>query len=52
MATGHFTAMVWRATTELGCALGSCPGQRLWVCQYNPPGNMMGAFPANVPRPV
>ena len=52
MATGHFTAMVWRATAELGCALGNCPGQRLWVCQYDPPGNMMGAFPANVPRPV
>ena len=51
MGTGHFTQMVWRQTRSLGCAKGKCPGQSLWVCQYDPPGNMMGAFPANVPPP-
>lgn len=52
MGTGHFTAMVWKATRRLGCAKGNCPGQNLWVCQYDPPGNMMGAFPQNVPPPL
>lgn len=48
--TGHFTQTVWRATTQIGCALGRCPqGTRdqtgrlymtgPFVCLYNPPGN-------------
>ncbi|WVF68569.1 hypothetical protein IAT40_003338 [Kwoniella sp. CBS 6097] len=53
----HFTQVVWKGTTEIGCAAISCPsgsifdmsGDSLYVmCEYNPPGNMIGAFPENV----
>jgi pathogenesis-related protein 1 len=43
---GHFTQMVWRASTKLGCGMASCPGGgEIWVCNYDPPGNMMGESP-------
>lgn len=53
--TGHFTQIVWKASTKLGCALVPCngkngtPGNYL-VCEYNPPGNVLGRkfFEANV----
>jgi len=45
-ANGHYTAMVDKKSTEVGCGLASGPagpdGQKAWdvlVCQYNPPGN-------------
>lgn len=37
---GHFTQMVWRGTTQIGCGSAVCGGQTLWVCRYSPPGNM------------
>jgi hypothetical protein len=40
MSTGHFTQLVWRATTELGCARAQCGGIDVVVCQYDPPGNV------------
>ncbi len=48
--TGHFTQVVWKGTTEIGCALTTdCPSwSRTWVCQYNPPGNYIGQFAENV----
>ncbi len=48
MSTGHFTQMVWLATSEVGCAIAQCGGGDLWVCNYNPPGNVHTQFPANV----
>jgi pathogenesis-related protein 1 len=48
MQTGHFTQVVWRATTEVGCGHVQCGGIELWVCQYDPPGNVQGQFRANV----
>jgi len=41
--TGHFTQAVWRDSARLGCASNAaCEGMPVWVCQYSPPGNMMG----------
>lgn len=40
---GHYTQIVWRNTTELGCGIGNCAdGSEVWVCNYNPPGNYIG----------
>jgi uncharacterized protein YkwD len=48
MRTGHFTQVVWKGTTHVGCGSAECGGQRLWVCNYDPPGNFIGEFPKNV----
>jgi hypothetical protein len=47
--TGHFTAMVWNSTTELGC--GICRnGSGIIVCQYaNTYANQLGNYDKNVP---
>ncbi|KAI9244541.1 CAP domain-containing protein [Sporodiniella umbellata] len=46
MSTGHFTQLVWKATTEIGCGVTNCPnlgsGQQMYTCSYKVPGNMMG----------
>ena len=57
---GHFTQVVWKATTKLGCAQNTCSisGTQhvLWACEYDPPGNFNvnqpGVLAANVPKPV
>jgi uncharacterized protein YkwD len=39
---GHYTQIVWRATTELGCAVADCPSlmfRTSLVCNYGPGGN-------------
>ena len=48
MQTGHFTQVVWTSTRHLGCAMRSCADADLWVCNYDAPGNMQGAYPQNV----
>jgi uncharacterized protein YkwD len=44
---GHYTQMVWRNTTSVGCGIGS--GSKLpysiLVCRYYPPGNIFGQKP-------
>jgi pathogenesis-related protein 1 len=40
--SGHYTQMVWRQTTEVGCAKVTCKGSLIVICNYNPPGNFMG----------
>jgi len=51
MGTGHFTQVVWKGTEEVGCATASCSIGDIVVCNYYPPGNVMGQFPANVKNP-
>jgi len=42
---GHYTQMIWRRTTHVGCAKSVCRGNLIVVCNYNPPGNMIGRTP-------
>lgn len=47
---GHYTQLVWRNTTSVGCAQANCPAGptqwRYWVvCNYSPPGNWVGQRP-------
>jgi uncharacterized protein YkwD len=37
-ATGHFTALVWRDTTKVGCAVNKACSMPTYICQYSPPG--------------
>jgi uncharacterized protein YkwD len=52
---GHFTQLVWRGTTHVGCGLAQCGGNDFLVCNYAPAGNsaMMGreaeTYRQNVP---
>lgn len=46
--TGHFTQMVWEATTQLGCATVDCDGSQFLACEYYPRGNIIGYFTQNV----
>ncbi len=52
MKTGHFTQVVWAGSRSLGCGSSECQGMRLWVCHYDPPGNVVSMFPANVNQPT
>jgi hypothetical protein len=49
--TGHFTQVVWAGSRSLGCGFSECQGMRLWVCHYDPAGNVMTLFADNVSPP-
>ena len=43
---GHYTQLVWRDTREVGCGHAVCAdGAQVWVCNYAPPGNIVGQRP-------
>ena len=48
MSTGHFTQVVWTDSTALGCAVAQCNGLDIWVCNYDPPGNVEGEYATHV----
>ncbi|PWW72626.1 PR-1-like protein [Tuber magnatum] len=53
--TGHFTQMVWKSATKLGCAVKACNGANgtpgtFLTCNYDT-GNVIGQFQANVLPP-
>ena len=56
--TGHFTAVVWKATTKVGfgvgvgkCLMGGFSYNcAVVVANYKDPGNYLGQFSANVLR--
>lgn len=51
---GHYTQVVWRSSTKIGCATTRCttnspfrsfPTWYLTACNYSPPGNFVGQKP-------
>jgi hypothetical protein len=38
----HYTQMVWRGTTHVGCAIYPSPQWDYLICRYSPPGNQDG----------
>jgi pathogenesis-related protein 1 len=46
---GHYTQVVWRKSTQLGCGVSSCQAggvtYDIWICNYAPPGNVVGQTP-------
>lgn len=48
--TGHFTQVVWKDTTQVGCGYKQCSNE--WgiylVCNYLAQGNIIGEFSSNV----
>jgi hypothetical protein len=38
----HYTQMIWKGTTNVGCALHAASGRNYLICRYSPPGNADG----------
>ena len=39
---GHYSQIIWRTTTRMGCAIASSDRLDVLICQYDPPGNVAG----------
>lgn len=39
---GHYSQIIWRTTTRIGCAIASNDTLDVLICQYDPPGNIVG----------
>lgn len=51
----HFTQIVWKGSTKVGCAYKDCLAygwQKYIVCEYSPVGNVVGQSQANVLPPI
>jgi len=42
---GHYTQIVWRDTEAVGCGKVECEDYLIVVCNYDPPGNVVGRRP-------
>jgi hypothetical protein len=38
----HYTQMIWKGTTHVGCAIHEANGWDYLICRYSPPGNADG----------
>jgi hypothetical protein len=38
----HYTQMIWKGTTNVGCAVHVAAGRNYLICRYSPPGNADG----------
>lgn len=49
-SASHFTQVVWKSTTEVGCAYKTCGSYwgQYTICSYNPAGNVAGEYSENV----
>lgn len=39
---GHYTQMIWKGTSRVGCAVHTGRDWDFLVCRYSPPGNVVG----------
>jgi Cysteine-rich secretory protein family len=39
---GHYTQIIWRRTTHVGCAVHQTPAWDYLICRYAPAGNVIG----------
>ncbi|KAH8798395.1 PR-1-like protein [Flagelloscypha sp. PMI_526] len=54
----HFTQVVWKDSTEVGCGMAECDGifdakfgkAKYFVCEYSNQGNVIGQFEKNVEK--
>ncbi len=42
---GHYTQIIWRETTKVGCGLGRGGTEDILVCRYKVAGNVVGEQP-------
>ncbi len=42
---GHYTQVIWRSTKLVGCGVARAGEREVWVCDYDPPGNIVGERP-------
>lgn len=47
---GHYTQIVWRKSTQVGCGVSSCVNSKgfdedIWICNYSPAGNITRVKP-------
>jgi uncharacterized protein YkwD len=52
MGAGHFSQLVWKGSRHVGCGTATCGDKQIWVCNYDPAGNVLGDFASNVDRPT
>jgi uncharacterized protein YkwD len=43
--SGHYSQIVWRKTTHIGCGRAHCGRDSVVVCRYSPAGNRIGRAP-------
>ena len=41
---GHYTQMIWKGTTRVGCAIHASGRWDYLICRYSPPGNVDGKY--------
>jgi pathogenesis-related protein 1 len=42
---GHYTQVLWRTTKLVGCGVAQDAKREVWVCDYDPAGNIVGEKP-------